>query len=142
MDLKDLFAAHVAAALAHRIDRPDVIATRAYDLADAMVRERARRAPASEAGTMGSPIPYDAFDDGMPDEDYFRFTSGLLDEPAPMSDREGMELDPSWMDHENEPSWEVEPKWGPSAADTPSERPGLKRTTPVLEVDEKKRRPA
>jgi hypothetical protein len=139
MDLKDLFAAHVAAALAHRIERPDVIATRAYDLADAMLRERARRSPSNDEEMLRG-APLDAFDDGVPDDEFFRFTAGLLDEPAPLSDREAMELDPSWLDRENDPQWEVEPKWSPS--ETPVERPGLKRTTPVLEADEKKRRPA
>ena len=141
MDLKDLFAAHVAAALAHRIERPDVIATRSYDLADALLRERARRSPSNDEEMLRG-APLDAFDDGVPDDEFFRFTAGLLDEPAPLSDREGMELDPSWIDRENDPHWEVEPKWSASSAEAPVERPGLKRTTPVIEVDEKKRRPA
>ena len=87
MDLKDLFAAHVAAALAHRIEWPDVIATRAYDLADALLRERARRSPSNDEELLRG-APLDAFDDGVPDDEFFRFTAGLLDEPAPLSDRE------------------------------------------------------
>jgi hypothetical protein len=149
MDLKDLFAAHVAAGLAHRIERPDVIANRAYELADAMLRERARRTrrdaeehvdfESAEAFEWVSPAEGLWSDDSMPDEDFFRPSQGLLDEPAPWSDREGLELDPSWLDRENDPRWELEPKW---AAPPPSERPGLRRIAPSVVDDEKKRRPA
>ncbi|NUP11444.1 MAG: hypothetical protein HOW73_35815 [Polyangiaceae bacterium] len=135
MDLKDLFAAHVAAALASRVERPDVIASRAYDLAEALLRERARRSPDADDELVAAD-PAEDLDDGMPDESFFQ-TQGLLDEPAPFSDREGMELPPSWLERDD-PKWEVEPKWSAPV----SERPGLRRTTPIQAEEEKKRRPA
>lgn len=153
MDLKDFFAAHVAAALAHRIERADVIANRAYELADALLRERGRRTKGDlEDFDDGHEVEsLDPFDDAMPDEDFFRPTLGLLDEPAPFSEREGFELDPSWLERQDDPRWEVEPKWGPVAASSAAgaaERPGLARTAPPQQKPEeeqaieKARRPA
>lgn len=124
MDLKDLFAAHVAAALAHRVERSDIIASRAYDLAEAMLRERARRAPVEDV--LAEPDLVDAFEDGVPNEEFFA-APGLLDEPAPWSDREGMELDPAWLDRDNDPRWEADPKWSAPAGAVV--RPGLAKAT-------------
>lgn len=132
MDLKDLFAAHVAAALAHRIERTDVIATRAYDLADAMLRERGRRARSLEDEDGSLDASERADDDSMPGDEFFRPFHGLLDEPAPVSEREGLEVDPAWLDRDNDPRWEAE-KWldvSSPAAGPSSEKPGLKRTVP------------
>ena len=82
MDLRDYFAAHVAAALAHRMERPEGIASRAYDMADALVRERVRRPAAPSA--WGDELPPEAFMDDDDARGYAR--SGLLDEPAPISE--------------------------------------------------------
>ncbi|MBK6513442.1 MAG: hypothetical protein IPG04_04770 [Polyangiaceae bacterium] len=136
MDLKDLFAAHVAAALASKPDRPDVIAARAYELAEALLRERVRRAPSDDDELFVSERA-DGIGEEVPDDELFRSGSGLLDEPAPWRDREGLEVDPSWLDRDGDPRWEVEPKWGPG-----SDRPGLARTLPAAAEDDKKRRPA
>lgn len=147
MDLKDVFAVHFAAALAQRIERADVIASRAYDLADALLRERARRVTAVDVEDHSLADLSDSDDVEMPDEEFFRASAGLLDEPAPWSDREGVELDASWLDRENDPRWEVEPKLSfelsKEHSDKPvSDKPGLARTAPPAVVDEQKRRPA
>lgn len=135
MDLKDLFAAHVAAALATRPDRPDVIAARAYELAEALLRERARRAPTEDDELFVSERLGDVGEE-VPDEEFFRAGVGLLDQPAPYSEREGLELDPAWLERDGDPRWEAEPKWAPGP---PSERPGLARTLPGLSQDEQKK---
>jgi len=148
MELKDLFAAHVAAALAHRIERPDVIATRAYDLADALLRERGRRDDSTsgrrsewfedEEAVLQAPDLVE--DDSMPGDEFFRPFAGLLDEPTPVSEREGLEVDPAWLDRDNEPRWEAE-KWV-SAGPPTSDKPGLKRTVPGAADSDKTRKQA
>jgi hypothetical protein len=148
MMLRDLFAAHVAAALAHRVDRPEAIAARAYDLADAMMTERARRMdPAELDADAGAPIALDPDDldlESAPANQAFART-GLLDEPAPVSEREDEplfagvqgELDPAWLERDFDPRWEAEPHWGNKPPG--SERPGLARTqVPAVQDDKRK----
>lgn len=150
MDLKDAFAVHFAAALAQRIERSDVIASRAYDLADALLRERARRTTDADLQDHSLADLSGADDMDMPDEEFFRSSAGLLDEPAPWSDREGLELDASWLDRDNDPKWEVEPKLAfATSKDSRTQsdksvldKPGLARTAPPAIVDDQKRRPA
>ena len=54
MDLRDRFAAHFAAALVDAFTDADQIARRAYDLAEAMLGERARRVDAGEGSFHGA----------------------------------------------------------------------------------------
>lgn len=144
MDLKDLFAAHVAGALAARSERPPrEIAARAYDLAEALLAERQRRLDRVEQEE--SFIRYD-----FAAEEASLWHVGLLDEPAPYSESERDELPASWLDREQEPAWDAEPKWAPVASpastatdDTNvardlrrSDRPGLARTQPEPRADE------
>lgn len=139
MDLRDFFAAHLAAALAHRVDRPAAIAARAYELADALLVERARGLV-----SYGEPITEEDVDSYFaeqgPDlstlaasEVFFR-PEGLLDEPAPLEENDD-ELDAAYLEPSYDPRWEVEPRWEEPPR---SERPGLARTTPVV-PDAKKR---
>lgn len=141
MDLRDLFAAHLAAALAHRVDRPAAIAARAYELADALLVERARGLVAYGEGQPLSDEdlePFFAEQDGPisdypRDESFFR-PEGLLDEPAPIEESEE-ELEAAYYDPNYDPRWDVEPKWEEPPR---SERPGLARTAPVI-AEPKKR---
>ncbi|MFO0550074.1 MAG: hypothetical protein U0271_16885 [Polyangiaceae bacterium] len=140
MDLKDLFAAHVAGALAARTERPPrELAARAYDLAEALVVERQRRIDRIEAEE--SSIRYD-----FAAEEASLWHVGLLDEPAPYSESERDELPASWLDKEQEPAWDAEPKWAPDASVAAeeesakpelrrSDRPGLARTQPEAQTD-------
>jgi hypothetical protein len=141
MDLRDFFAAHLAAALAHRVDRPAAIAARAYELADALLVERARglvaygeEQPLSDEelegffAAQGAPIS-----DFVKEGSFFR-PEGLLDEPAPIEENDE-ELDAASYDPNYDPRWDVEPKWEEPPR---SERPGLARTTPVV-AEPKKR---
>lgn len=132
LSLRDLFAAHVAASLATRVDTADAIAVKSYDLADAMLRERARRVRAEAAEAQLAEL----VDDGDEEPSWLDFELGargsmLLDEPAPMSERDD-EPDPRWIDREDrdpnsyDPRWEAEPVVVPP----PSQRPGLARTAP------------
>lgn len=138
MELRDYFAAHVAAALAQKMERPETIAARAYDLADALVRERVRRP--LELG-LESELPPEAFFDDdarffQPDAIEPHFAEiGLLDEPAPMSERDD---EPSWMERADRPEWEADAK--PVLDVRPSERPGLARTAPQIAAEEKLRK--
>lgn len=135
MHLKDYFAAHFAAALADRIERPDAIAARAYELAEAMLRERGFREREQDQAFLDH--AYREQDE--PEETVYFESPGLLDEPAPLSESEGFEVDPAWLDRDIDPRWELEPRWQPAAI---VERPGLARTTPVIAEPEKTRKPA
>jgi hypothetical protein len=141
MDLRDFFAAHLAAALAHRVDRPAAIAARAYELADALLVERARGLV-----SYGQPISEEdvesffaeqapVLSDYSASEAFYR-PEGLLDEPAPIEESDE-ELDAAYLEPSYDPRWEVEPRWEEPPR---SERPGLARTTPV--VPEAKKRQA
>jgi hypothetical protein len=116
MDLRDYFAAHVAASLADRMERPEGIAARAYDLADALMKERVRR-PASQS-MWSDELPPEAF---MGDDARGFARTGLLDEPAPISERD---LDLSVLEHDAPAEWDAKPIVDVRA----SERPGLART--------------
>lgn len=132
MHLRDTFAAHVAAALAARIDRPEHIAVRAYDIAEALVLERARRGHGDVDGEGAyEPEEFAALERAAAEA---RWTgAALLDEPMPMSERDE-EVDPAWADLAAEsPQGEPDPKWGPLFETT--KKPGLKRTTPPAVED-------
>ncbi|HEY4118016.1 MAG TPA: hypothetical protein VGM56_09180 [Byssovorax sp.] len=107
-DLRDWFAAHVAAALAaeQRLG-PRVLAARAYDIADALLAERGARLEADLA---------DARERG---HDEALEAAGLLDEAAPMEESDD-ELDPSWLE--------------PAVVAPASARPGLARTQLELPI--------
>lgn len=141
LSLRDLFAAHVAASLATRVDTADAIAVKSYDLADAMLRERARRVRAEAADAQLAALVDDADDEPS----WLDFELGargalLLDEPAPMSERDD-EPDPRWLEREDrdpnsyDPRWDAEPVVVPPA----SARPGLARTAPAAEPQRKEK---
>jgi hypothetical protein len=134
MHLKDYFAAHLAAALAHRVERPEVIAARAYQLADALMRERARGENDEHESFLAT--AYGENDDLEDERAYFE-ARGLLDEPAPLSESEGFEVNPAWLDRDIDARLDMEPHWQPAPV---SERPGLKRTAPLAaEADKTKK---
>lgn len=154
LSLRDLFAAHVAGSLATRVDTADAIAVRAYDLADAMLRERARRAPAASLAQGDVLLAEELEIDGADEEPaWLDFELGargatLLDEPAPVSERDD-EPDPRWIEREErdpnsyDPRWEAEPVAlpGSSAPSSPRgvERPGLARTAPAVTPQRKEK---
>ncbi len=127
MHLRDYFAAQVAAALVHRVERPEAIASRAYELAEALLRERARRQDAEDDAFYERVIEAEE-DEGS------SFAGGLLDEPAPLSERERDEIDPRWFDRDTSVQLELEPRWNASPG---SDRPGLARTAPAAAIDDK-----
>jgi len=138
MDLRDRFAAHFAAALVDAFTDAGQVARRAYDLAEAMLEERARRFDAGEGepahasiSVPARPAPYLA----------------LLDEPEPMDPDPGVDddVDPRWLDPPYDPSWDLEARW--SAEPSPEAGasrpgPGLARTQPEEEEAQKKERSA
>lgn len=142
MDLRDRFAIEFAAALTSRLDPASEIAARAYDLAEAMLRERSRRIDADERDAIAMEAP----------ASHLPSVIRLLDVPAEMEELEDREdedlieatsdIDPRWLEPEVEPSWDLDPRWReprPEAAAGPvSPRPGLKRTQPPLAEPEKK----
>jgi hypothetical protein len=117
MDLRDRFAVHFAAALVDALTNSadsGQIARRAYDLAEAMLVERARRIDAEE----GSAIALEP--------------RRLLDEPVlELDPGYDDDLDPSWLEPPYDPSWDVETRWSaPEGDGAPRQGPGLARTTP------------
>src|SRR5205809_791503 len=100
-DLRDWFAAHVAAALAaeQRLGL-ETIAARAYDVADALLAERAQRMDA-ELSDLREP--------GADEDDGYAMPA-LLDDAPPMEEERDDDED------------DVRPAW------MPSDRPGLART--------------
>jgi hypothetical protein len=118
MDLRDRFAAHFAAALVDAFPEADEIARRAYDLAEAMLRERARRIDHDEEMALLEA----------------RHAPPLLDEPMPEEDE--LDLEPPY-----DPSWDLDER--PRAA-SPSRPPGpgLARTQPPQVEEERKERSA
>lgn len=147
MRLMDFFAAQVGAALASRADHAtketaQQIARRAYDIAEAMLRERTIRGLGDAEGE-GAIEPEEVERVMSSDEIRFYESAGehLLDEPMPLEDED---LDPHWQSLANDPAWEADPKWGPpfSAEKRDSDRPGLARTTPAPVIDGGLRRKA
>ena len=130
MDLRDRFAAHFAAALAHAFADAGEIARRAYDLAEAMLSERELRIDAEERSAIEmepNAEPLDAFLERL--------------DPEAFGDEE---LSPSWLDPPYDPSWDLDPKWSaepPPAASSRPPGPGLTRTQPE-EGDDRKERSA
>jgi hypothetical protein len=134
MDLRDRFAARFAASLVPTGADPAELARRAYDLAEAMLAERARRIDADEGRAIaleprrGSLAP--------PGQE------GLLDEPEPMFEPEEPP-DPSWLEQPYDPSWDLETRWSAEAPATPGSvhppGPGLARAVPDEEEDRRKR---
>lgn len=140
MDLRDRFAAHFAAALVDAFTDAGQLARRAYDLAEAMLDERARRRDAAEAAQPAHHL-------------------ALLDEPEPMLEPDpgfDDDVDPRWMDPPYDPSWDLEARWSaepspqassprpPShdASYRPVPGPGLARTQPEDEAAHPKERSA
>jgi hypothetical protein len=138
MDLRDRFAAHFAAALVDAFTDAAQLARRAYDLAEAMLDERARRIEAGE----GEPLDASIAPPARP-----AHSLALLDEPEPMEPDPGFDdVDPRWLDPPYDPSWDLEARWSaepspqPSRPQTPG--PGLARTQPEEDEAQKKERSA
>lgn len=143
VSLRDFFAAHVAAALTPGGESPDSVASRAYDVAEALLRERSfrdnafRREDEDEDGWERSPAEEDRF--MMAESDFER--EGLLDAPAPLTDPG--DPDPSWDDRAFDPRWEAEPHWSADSSEPAegqgipsSNRPGIRSTRPGAAPDE------
>ena len=141
IDLRDRFAAHFAAALVDAIAVPADVARRAYDLAEAMMVERARRSSPEDERAAIEEEPHLA---SLP-----RYHPALLDEPEPPYELDAAyddELDPRWLEPPYDPSWDVETRWSgegspfaPSSG-SPVQGPGLARTRPAEEEEERKER--
>jgi hypothetical protein len=148
LSLRDLFAAHVAASLATRVDTADAIAAKSYDLADALLRERSRRPSMVGAGRSVMPAALEEELDDEPSWLDFELAArgaALLDEPAPVSERDD-EPDARWIAREDrdpnsyDPRWDAEPVVTPVAAAGPaSVRPGLARTAPSADPQRKEK---
>lgn len=117
MDLRDQLAMHFAAALVDAFQNPEEVARRAYDLAAAMLAERARRIDAEEARA----IQLEPRLESWPEVDE--------------------ELDSRWLEPPYDPSWDLDPRWSeePSRPDAEQERPGLARTQGNEEAPGKER---
>lgn len=127
MDLRDQFALRLAPALVDALGDPISIARRAYDLAEAMLAERARRIDLDEAQAAREA-----------EEDEEPVHPALLDEPMPMMESEEAEIDPRWLEPPYDPSWDISDARGAP----PSDRPGLARTRPEDVAKERKERSA
>lgn len=155
LSLRDLFAAHVAASLATRVDTADAIAAKSYDLADALLRERSRRPSAVGRAGAGRSLMPAGLEEELDDEpswlDFELAARGaaLLDEPAPVSERDD-EPDARWIAREDrdpnsyDPRWDADPVVTPeagtgAAAGPASVRPGLARTAPSSDPQRKEK---
>lgn len=114
MDLRDRFAASLAAALVDAFSEPDEIARRAYELAEAMIRERARR------------IDHDEARHSAP---------ALLDAPMPDLEEDERDFEPPY-----DPTWDLDERPLPATQSRPP-GPGLARTQPEA-ADEREERSA
>jgi hypothetical protein len=135
MDLRDRFAVHFAAALVDALGDSEQIARRAYDLAEAMMFERARRIDAEEGSAIAlePAAPAEAQPRRSAAPPALRALPGaLLDEPILEPDPGyDDDLDPSWLEPPYDPSWDVETRWSaPEGDSAPRQGPGLARTTP------------
>jgi hypothetical protein len=137
ISLRDLFAAHVAASLATRVDTADAIAAKSYDLAEALLRERSKR----QETEVRLPLAYQGAVDDEPswlDFELGARGSALLDEPAPVSERDD-EPDARWLEREERDPNSYDPRWEATPVVTaPSVRPGLARTAPAEEAAPRK----
>jgi hypothetical protein len=121
VDLRDRFAVHFAAALVDAFPEADEIARRAYDLAEAMLAERARRIDRDEESAL--------VEEG-------NAAIALLDEAMPWMEDEEIDLEPPY-----DPSWDLdERRFAASPSRPPG--PGLARTQPPAEGEERKERSA
>lgn len=143
MDLRDRFAAHFAAALVDAFADADHVARRAYDLADAMLAERARRVDADEEGAIlleprRASIAAPPLDPPAAEPPVYH--GALLDQPEPMFEPDlaydDEELDPSLLEPPYDPSWDLD-----AHLIIPSRPagPGLARTQPEEEEARKDR---
>jgi hypothetical protein len=148
-DLRDYFAVHFASALAREQRYSlEFISGRAYELADAMLAERERRAEAellvardidrSEASWRS--LDRDQWDvpgDEVTWEGHREQLGGLLDAPMMPEDADSAleaeldrepSLDPRWLEPVYDPSWDAD-RFAMRATDVAgTERPGLSRT--------------
>ena len=153
MDLRDRFAAHFAAALVDAFSDDHAVARRAYELAEAMLAERARRIDAEEEGAIvlephrGSIAAPAASPEQAPASGPSELPAhhALLDEPAPMFEPELVyddeDIDPRLLEPPYDPSWDLDahvfvPGTG---VDSARSRPGLVRTQPEDEARKKER---
>jgi len=147
MDLRDRFAAHFAAALVDALSVPADIARHAYDLAEAMMVERARRAFAEDERAAIEEEPHLA---SLPPAAPPLYHPALLDEPEPPYELDAGygddELDPRWLEPPYDPSWDIETRWNGDEApeaepsSPPVQGPGLARTRPEPEEEQRKER--
>ena len=138
MDLRDRFAAHFAAALVDALADSGQIAQRAYDLAEAMLIERARRVDAEE----GSAAAHEPRRDSQRSRPSCALnpvpTAPSSTSPSPSSSRISAheeDLDPSWLEPPYDPSFGIwrragKPEPSPLASPSRPPGPGLVRTTP------------
>jgi hypothetical protein len=143
MDLRDRFAAHFAGALVDAFADAENVARRAYDLADAMLAERARRVDADHEGAIlleprrasiaAPPV-------APPASERPAYHGALLDQPEPMFEPDpgydDEELDPSLLEPPYDPSWDLDARLvspsrppGPGLARTQPEEEGRKERT-------------
>jgi hypothetical protein len=121
VDLRDRFAIQFAAALTGAFPHADEIARRAYDLADALLTERARRIERDERAALIE-------EGGAP--------AALLDEPAPPLEDDDLEVEPPY-----DPAWDLDERRPyPSPSRPPG--PGLAWTQPAAEAADGRERSA
>jgi len=150
-DLRDYFAAQLAAVLARdRVDSRQIAAD-AYDLAEALVDERVRRDRLRRAWSDEAPVIDTDLEAWLVAQET---KVGLLDEPTPLSEAVEDDWDSeddgaaraddepipaSWADRELAPRWEQEERWGPSDPSADGSRPGLASTRPEAQPQKKER---
>jgi hypothetical protein len=141
-DLRDYFAVHFASALAREQRYSlEFIAGRAYELADAMLAERERRAEAElQVARELDRIDRDQWDvpgDEVTWEGRREQVGALLDAPMMPEDADSAleaeldrepSLDPRWLEPIYDPSWDAD-RFAMRATELAgTERPGLSRT--------------
>ncbi len=147
MDLRDRFAAHFAAALVDAFADPDTVARRAYDLAEAMMLERAQRTSGDERLAIEAEPHLASLPPAAP-----LHHAALLDEPEPPYELDPAyddDLDPRWLDPPYDPAWDIETRWNaepsPRASTSPPppqaqpQGPGLARTRPEEPQEEERK---
>jgi hypothetical protein len=140
-DLRDYFAAQFASALAREQRYSlEFISGRAYELADAMVAERERRAEEELLVARALDVDRDQWDapgDEVTWEGHREVPGALLDAPMMPEDADSAveadldrqpSLDPRWLEPVYDPSWDAD-RFAVRPSDlTGAERPGLSRT--------------